>query len=152
MNDKMFYRTEWRIDKYSDARAHAEGRPYEVSEFEGNALERGIAEMLLLTARAARPSECQRLSRGGRLNHRCRCHADGLQAASNKFYNAMDAPTPNPPTGQQLVFRRLRVREANFAWNSSRCQRQPDAPEPQPCGPAGHEDLGQGDSTPRLPG
>lgn len=122
MNDNMFYHTDWRIDKYSDTRAHAEGRPYEVSEFEGNLLlNEGIAEMLLLTVGGGGTafSNANAYLGVGDSTTAAAATQTGLQAASNKFYNAMDATYPiNPPTGQQLVFRStFESAEANFAWN-----------------------------------
>jgi len=119
MNEQMFYRTDWRIDKYADAEART---PYEVSEFAGNLLlNEGIAEMLLLTVGGGGTafSNANAYLGVGDSTTAAAASQTGLQAATNKLYAAMAATFPtDPPTSQQLVFRAVfGSSDANFAWN-----------------------------------
>jgi hypothetical protein len=111
----------WRIEKYADDEALKTGKPFEVSEFEGNLLlNEGINDIwakVVGTAGTAFNNANAHLGVGDS-NTPAAAAQTGLQALVNKLYQDMDGSYPTtPPVSQQVVFRStFGVNDANWAW------------------------------------
>ncbi len=115
--EKIETSSHWRIEK----RYVGEEEPYEVSEFDGNLLlNEGINELLLLLIGGAGTEYSNANARLGVGDDDTAAAAaqTGLQAAANKFWQAMEATYPtSPPTSQQVVFRSVFADgDAEYDW------------------------------------
>jgi len=125
LRSRVGWKAKWKIERfYGDYKSReeaikAEGKPYSVSEFEGNVmLNEGLNEMwTLVCGGTGTPYN----------NANARCGVgDSTTAASptdtgllgvNQLYKAMDSGYPTFGTNQQAVFRStFGGTEANWAW------------------------------------
>lgn len=114
------YKTRWRITKYADTQAYAQGRPFAVAEIDGNLLlNEGITALLNLLLGNAETnfgSANAYIGVGDSATVESAAQTD-LQAATNKAYQAMEAGYPivsNQTVTWRAVFGSA---DANFAWN-----------------------------------
>jgi hypothetical protein len=119
MQDKIHYKTMWKITKYADDKSFQEGKPYEVSEFDGNLLlNEGITELLNLIggiSGSAWSNANAYLGVGDSSTAEAASQTD-LQAATNKLYKAMASGYPQV-SAQTITFRsQFTSAEANFSW------------------------------------
>lgn len=121
LEEKLNYRTHWKIRKYADDVAFAEDDAYEVSDIDGNLLlNEGIGELLDLLCGLGSPTSFSNANAyigvGDSSTAESAGHT-GLQAASNKLYKAMQASYPQR-SGQTITFRAVFASgDANWAWN-----------------------------------
>lgn len=120
MDEKITIKKKWRITKYADDQALQTGKPYDVSEFEGNLLlKEGISALLNLLIGAAETAFSNAnayLGVGDSTTAEDDDHT-GLQAATNKLYKAMSSTYPQI-SNQTVTFRaEFGSSDANFAWN-----------------------------------
>ena len=119
LQEHIKYHPKWRIAKYADVAAYAANAPFEVVEFDGNLLlNEGIAELLLLLTGGAATAFSNANARLGVGDSTAAAAAaqTGLQAASNKTYQAMEAGYPQI-AAQTVTFRAVfGSAAANHAW------------------------------------
>lgn len=120
MIDIAKHKTKWHIKKYADDKAFREGRPFEVSEFNGNLLlNEGITALqnLLVGNAETNFGNANAYLGVGDSNTAEDPAQTGLQAATNKLYKAMEATYPQI-SGQKTTWRAVfGSTEANWAWN-----------------------------------
>lgn len=136
-NDEVCWKAKWRIDKFRDpanevARALQTGMHMEqavnlysevficTEEFEANiALNEGLQELVDIICGLGTPTKWDNSNARlgvGDSNAAESASQTGLQAASNKFWKAMDATYPQK-SGQTAEWRAtFESAEANFAW------------------------------------
>lgn len=118
--DSLSFKPVWTITKYASDEAALAGKPYEISEINGNlALNEGIAALLNLLIGAAETafSNANAYIGVGDSATAASAAQTGLQAASNKLYKAM--ATSYPAIASQTVTFRAEFgsSESNFDWN-----------------------------------
>lgn len=118
--DKVFYRTEWFINRFANDLDALHNRPYDRSQIHGNLLlNEGITALLnLLTGGAETAFSNANAYLGvGDSSTAASASQTGLQASSNKLYKAMQATYPTI-SGQTVTFRaQFGSSEGNYAWN-----------------------------------
>jgi len=111
----------WIIEKYLNRKDYEEGKPYEVSEFEGNIiLDEGANAMWTLVAGGTETAfnAANSYLGVGDSNTAESATQTGLQATTNKLYKGMVTGYPQYGTSRQIVFKsQFDETEANFAWN-----------------------------------
>jgi len=120
IQDSIRYKTRWKITKYANDEAFKQGKPYDVSEFDGNLLlNEGITELLNLIggiSGSAWSNANAYLGVGDSSTAEAASQTD-LQAATNKLYKAMSSGYPQV-SAQTITFRsQFTSAEANFSWN-----------------------------------
>jgi len=122
----IMIRRRWRIEKYLGDFKEAKDipkdlKPYAVVDFEGNLLlNEGIDELWTLVAGtgATKFDNANAYMGVGDSATAADPVQTGLQAATNKFYKAMDASYPTYGASQKATWRStFASAEANFAWN-----------------------------------
>jgi hypothetical protein len=118
--DRVFMHKRWTITKYADDAAYARGEAYEVATFEGNLLlNEGIAvlQTLLIGTGGTAFSNANARCAVGDSSTAAAATQTGLQASTNKVYQAQEAGFPSIAgnvTTWKSVFGSA---SANFAWN-----------------------------------
>jgi len=119
IKDSIRYKTRWKITKYANDAAFREGKPYEVSEFDGNLLlNEGITELLNLIGGISGTawSNANAYLGVGDSSDAAAASQTDLQAATNKLYKAMAATYPQV-SAQTITFRSsFGADDANFSW------------------------------------
>lgn len=121
MNKKLIEKIEasslWTIRKFKVG----EKKPFEVSKFKGNLLlNEGINELWTLVAGTGGTAYNNAGAYLGVGDSATAANATqtSLQAATNKFWKAMDGSYPTYGTSQKVTFRAtFATGDANFAWN-----------------------------------
>ncbi|RJQ32783.1 MAG: hypothetical protein C4589_00175 [Peptococcaceae bacterium] len=120
MQDKMFYKTLWKIRRYADDLAFERGESYKESEVEGNLLlNEGITVLqnLLTGGGGTAFNNANSYIGVGDSATAAAASQDGLQAATNKAYVAMEATYPQI-AGQTTTWRAVfGSAVGNFDWN-----------------------------------
>jgi len=120
-SEKITSSRKWTIEKYLNRKDYEMGKPYEVSEFEGNIiLDEGANAMWTLIAGGSEtPFNAANSYLGvGDSNTAESASQTGLQAATNKIYKGMNSGYPQYGTARKIVFKSdFTENEANFAWN-----------------------------------
>lgn len=118
--DTIRYQTKWTIRKHNSHQDYLDGKPYEVSEFDGNLLlNEGITALLNLLIGAAETafSNANSYLGVGDSSTAAAATQTGLQASTNKLYKAMEATYPQIAS-QTVTFRAVfGSSDANFDWN-----------------------------------
>jgi len=117
MNEGFTHSTHWKLEKrfiYEDA-------PYEVTEWDGNvSLNEGLNHIAtLLCGGAGQAFDAGHCYIGiGDSTDAAAATQTGLQAATNKYWQVMDASYPVYGSSQQIVFKvTVEAGDASFAWN-----------------------------------
>lgn len=118
--DKLNYKTRWTIRRYAERGAFERGEAYEVSQIEDNILlNEGIQlleDLLMGAGGTAYNNANSRLGVGDSSAAESASHT-GLQAATNKFWKAVESGYPSR-SNQTITWRAIfGADDANFAWN-----------------------------------
>jgi len=120
MQDHIGYKIKWRIERYASEADYRKGPLLSASVFERNLLlNSGITALLnLLTgAAAAHFGNANAALAVGDSNTAAVATQTGLQAVTNKYYQAVEAGYPQI-SNQTITFRSVfGANDANFNWN-----------------------------------
>ena len=113
------HKTVWKICRYANDEAFKRGEPYDISEFEGNLLlNEGITALqnLLIGAADASFGNANTYIGVGDSSATTAASQTGLQAVTNKAYEAMEATYPQI-SSQTTTWRAIfESADANYAW------------------------------------
>ena len=114
------HNSKWTIEKYANDRDFRDGRPYAISEFFGNCLlNEGIDEMEDLVCDTGTPtaySNANAYLGVGDSNTAAVATQTGLQAETNKAYEAMDATYPTTASQVMTFKSTFGSNDGNFSW------------------------------------
>jgi hypothetical protein len=120
LREKLNWKPKYTITRYASDEDFRAGKPYEVSEFEGNLLlNEGIQTMWDLIIASGTPAAYSNANARIGVGDSSAAEAatqTGLQASTNKTYKAMESGYPSR-TNQTVTFRSVfGADDANYAW------------------------------------